>query len=343
VIDVKEIKDLAHEFGIEVRITSAEPFVDAANRITTQVQEGLFLNTRYWQPDDIKKFCDVRSILPQAKSIICAFLCYLTDEGLNNPLPCPPYGLVARYTWRNYYDELKKRLNKICQFLKKKYSAKSCCYSNGPIAEKPIAIRSGIGYYGKHSIVMNKTYGSWIVLGEIITDIELSPDKPVNQDCGTCKKCIYACPTKAIIRPYVIDRRRCIQALTNWLGVIPGDIANIWENRVYGCTTCQDICPINQKVKPQKPQAEIGVVGPYLPILEILEMDEITYRKKYAKNQITANWINFVAIKRNCLVALGNIGDKAALPILKKFFKGNNPLLSETAKWAIRRISSGSN
>jgi len=224
------------------------------------------------------------------------------------------------------------------QFLKNNYGANFVAHSCGPLAEKPIAQHSGIGYYGKHSIIINPLYGSWIVLGEIITDLEFEPDESVKIECGECRQCIDACPTRAIIKPYIIDRRRCIQALTNWLGEIPEDIARVWGNRLYGCTTCQDVCPRNRWIKPEPPKTEIGVVGNYLPLIEILRMDEKTYRKKFVNNQISARWIHFEAIKRNALLALGNIRDRKTIPILKKFAKKDNQLLKKTAEWALKQF-----
>ncbi|MEO0124501.1 MAG: tRNA epoxyqueuosine(34) reductase QueG [candidate division WOR-3 bacterium] len=334
----KEIREWAKELGIEVKFTSAAPFKKESAEIKKQRENGLFLNDKYWSERDINEFCNPRFILPEAKSIISSFLFYLTPEETDPSTPGSPYGLVARYTQRNYYKELKKRLKKLAGILKKKYKANVAVHSCGPIAEKPIAQRSGIGYYGKHSIIINPIYGSWIVLGEIITDLELEPDEPLNVDCGGCRKCIDACPTKAIIEPYVIDRKKCIQSLTNYLDTIPNDIACVWSNRLYGCTTCQEVCPINKKIKPEPPKTDIGVVGTYLPLLEILQMDEKTYRNKYKDNQISARWINFEAIKRNALIALGNIKDKKTIDLIKKFTNSGNGILRETAAWALSQF-----
>lgn len=341
-ISATTIKNFGKELGIdEVRITTAKPFTEAAIKILEQKNAGLYLNSERWQKRDIGKFCNVQTQLPQAKSIIAACQCYLTDEITDLSEPGKPCGLIARYTWRNHYLDLRKRLRKLSQFIKRETGAYFRVFSNGPVSEKPIAVRSGIGYYGKHSIIINRTYGSWIVLGEIITDIEIEPDSNIATDCDDCKKCIDACPTGAIIRPYVIDRRRCIQALTNWYDIIPADIAQVWENRLYGCTICQDVCPVNKDVKPQDPRTELGYVGSSLPLLEILKMEEAEYRTRYANNQITASWINFPAIKRNAIIALGHIKDKTTLPLLKKLVKEGDEIIAKTAEWAIKNFADG--
>ncbi|GAI02553.1 unnamed protein product, partial [marine sediment metagenome] len=158
-------------------------------------------------------------------------------------------------------------------------------------------------------------------------------------DCGNCLKCIDACPTKAIVYPYVLNCNRCIQALTNWYGIIPDDIAHAWGNRLYGCTICQDVCPANENVKPHSPRTDLGYVGSSISLSDVLQMEENEYRQRFPNNQITATWINFKAIKRNALIALGNIKDKKTLPILKKFARIQDDVLSKTAQWAIAKFS----
>ncbi|HEC78632.1 MAG TPA: tRNA epoxyqueuosine(34) reductase QueG [candidate division WOR-3 bacterium] len=335
-IDAGEIKALGRDLGIdEIRITTAEPFSEALARFKNQENGSIFSQQRYKSLNNIISFFDVRSKLPGARSIIAACQCYLTDETPDLTKPGKPYGRIARYTWRNHYLDLKERLKKLARRIKEKYNINYCVYSNGPVAEKPIARRSGLGYYGKHSIIINPAYGSWIVLGELITDIEIEPDPPLSLDCGDCNKCIEACPTNAIIRPFVIDRSRCIQELTNWYGIIPDDIARVWENRLYGCITCQEVCPKNRNVKPREPRTDIGYVGSSLPLLTILKMDEKEYRMRFPRNQITASWIDFRAIQRNALLCLGNLRDKTTIPILKEYAVKSDPVFSRTASWAL--------
>ncbi len=338
-IDAKRIKDLGKEFGIDaIRITTAKPLFDAAKRIQQQIQAGLYLPNEHWHRRNIDEFCDIQTALPGARSIIAACQCYLTAEAEDNSTPEDPHGLIARYTWRNHYADLRARLEKIAEILRNEYGAKYRVFSNSGIAEKPVAHRCGLGYFGKHSIIIHPEFGSWIVLGEIVNTLEIEPDGPVNIECGTCNDCVEACPTGAIIEPYVIDRRLCIQARTNWYGVLPDEIARVWGNRLYGCTLCQEICPANQKVRAGQARTDIGYVGPSISLREILEMDETQYRSKYANNQITANWINFKAIQRNAIVALGNIRDPKTLPLLQRQTKNNDPVIARSAGWAINNF-----
>jgi epoxyqueuosine reductase len=340
VIDAQHIKKLAPEFGIDnIRIAAAKPFTTAATRIKQQVNSGLYLHSEYWYRRNIDLFCDVQSVLPGARSIIAACQCYLTNEEIKKGRPGDPYGTIARYTWRNYYSDLQKRLKRLAQLLKQEHGARCRVYSNGPIAEKPIAESCGLGYYGKNSIIINENFGSWVVLGEIITDAEIEPDKPIAKNCGTCNECIEACPTGAIVAPYVIDRRRCIQALTNWYGILSDEIASAWGARLYGCSVCQEVCPANDNVQRLPPRSSIGLVDSSISLSEILEMGEEEYRRTYAHNQITASWINFKAIQRNAIVALGNIRDRQTLPLLEKISRTDDEVLAQSARWALANFN----
>lgn len=338
-IDVRKIRTVGCDIGIDIiKVTTAEPFSEAANRIKYQIDEGLYLDSEHWHLKDVDKSCDVRTVLPSARSIIAACQCYLTNEQAENGMMDDPHGSIARYTWRNHYSDLRERLKKLAGFLKAEYNANTAVFSNSEISEKPIAQRSGVGYYGKNSLIINQRFGSWIVLGEIITDIEIDPDPPHGGDCGDCSICMEMCPTHAIIEPFVIDRRRCIQALTNWYGILPDDIARVWSNRLYGCTDCQDNCPVNKTVETQPVRAKVGYVGPSVSLRDILSMSEKEYRQKYARNQMTARWINFQAIRRNALVALGNIRSQRTMPLLEKYAKDSDGVLAQSARWAMARF-----
>ncbi len=334
-IDAEIIRTLGRQFGIdELRVTTARPFSDASCRIKQQRDAGLFLNSERWHRRDIDRYCDAKTLLTGAKSIIVACQCYLTSETDDSNTPGNPRGLIARYTWRNHYADLRRRLSKLATLLERQYSARSLALSNGEIAEKPAAERSGLGHYGKNSLLINEQYGSRIVLGEIITDVEIRPDRPLTRECGDCEQCLTACPTNAFAETFVLDRRRCIQALTNWYGVLPDEIARVWKNRLYGCSDCQDACPANARVQAQPPRTDIGYVGPSVPLKDILKMSEDEYRQRFARNQMGAHWIDFRAIQRNALVALGNVRDRETLPLLRQYCSDRDPVLRQTATWA---------
>ncbi|MEW6685442.1 MAG: tRNA epoxyqueuosine(34) reductase QueG [Candidatus Edwardsbacteria bacterium] len=344
-----EIKHFAKEVGIDViRFTTAEPFEKTALHLKELLKSGYIPS--HWKVAEFDSFCNPKSVLPEAKSIIVAAECYLTSEPEDLTKPGEPYGRIARYTWRNYYYDLKKRLEKVAKFLRKEVGKQSKfkVYSCGAVAEKPMAQRSGLGWYGKHGIILTEEFGSRIVLGEIITNVELKPDELLEKDCGECVACIKSCPTGAIVNPaplqrcgvklYILDVSKCLQYLTNRRGVLPVEYREVWGNRLYGCTTCQDVCPKNAGVLPKERKPKYGEVGSCLPLIPLLEMTEEEYRTKYKNNQMTTRWIHFDCIKRNAVIALGNIGDSVAVPVLKEMLKDKNPMVRTHATWALEKI-----
>ncbi|MBN2620192.1 tRNA epoxyqueuosine(34) reductase QueG [candidate division WOR-3 bacterium] len=339
-IHTQDIKEQARCLGIDdLRITIAEPFDVEKSRFLEQKEAGLFIGRKHRHLTNIESFYDARSTLTNARSVLVACLYYITDEPEDLSTAGIPYGRIARYTWRNHYKDLRKRLERLAVHIATISPMTYVVFSNGPIAEKPLAKRSGIGFYGKHSIILHPSYGSWIVLGEIVTDLELEPDEPLTLECGDCRACIDACPTHAIKAPYIIDRTRCIQELTNWCGPIPEDIMEVWDNRLYGCTTCQEVCPYNKDAQPRSFQTDIGYVGSCIPLFEILTMNEGDYRTRFANNQITASWIHFKAIQRNALLALGHIGGRDAIPYIERYCHSSDTTLSHAAQWAHCRVT----
>lgn len=332
------MKAFTKRIGLDVvRVTSAEPFTDATRRIKEQIQRGL---RPKWNAEAIDAYCDPKSVLPSARSIVVVAECYLTSEPTDFSRPGDPHGRIARYTWRNYYHDVKAKLEKVAAFLNKKTKAdvRFRCYSNGPLAEKPMAQRAGVGWYGKNGIILTKDYGSFVALGALITNVELEEDKPLNKSCGGCQACIGACPTKAVIEPYVLDMPKCLQYITHKQQVMPVYIREIWGNRLYGCMTCQDVCPLNHRVKSKNRKPQYGFVGSSLSLIPILQMTEKEYRKHFHENQIGEWWVSFGAIQRNAAVALGNIGDPSAIPVLTCVLKHRSFIVRGHAAWALGKI-----
>jgi len=334
-----ELKDFVEKVNLDVvRVTSAEPFLEAAERIKQQIRRGF---RPKWKLEEIDEFCNPKSLLPDAKSVVVAAECYLTSEPTDLSKPGEPHGKIARYTWRNYYYDVKTKLKMVANFLKNRVGSgfRFRCYSNGPLAEKPMAQRAGMGWYGKHGIIVTKQYGSWVVLGELICNIKLEEHEPINESCGSCQACIKACPTGAIVEPYILDMPRCLQYITHHQMVMPTHIRELWGNRLYGCMACQEVCPINRKVKPKDRKPDYGYVGPSLPLISILQMNEKEYRRRFSKNQIGEPWVSFGAIQRNAAVALGNIGDPVAVSVLaQKLNSSRSKIVKMHAAWALGKI-----
>jgi len=349
----KEIKELGEEIGLDIlRITHAESFPETEKRIIENVEKGYIPENDYYisknipeRPNNpnmhrISKRCNPNSILKNAKSIISAAQCYLIEETEDIQDKNQPLGEIAKYDIGNFYYDVKLKLKKIVDFINQetdfKYKSKNkSCYIS--LTEKPIAQRAGVGWYGKNGIIITERFGSWVVLGEIITELELETDQLLQRDCGDCTICIDSCPTKAIVSPYVIDRTKCLQFISERSMNVPLVCREKWGNRLYGCTTCQEVCPQNRKVKPKKYKPEYGYIGSKIPLIPLLQITEEEFQNYFAYNQIAMRPKE--AIKRNAALALGNIGDpRAVIPLIKVLQEDDNPMVRGHTAWALGKI-----
>jgi epoxyqueuosine reductase len=210
----------------------------------------------------------------------------------------------------------------------------------GPILERSYAAQAGLGFIGKNTCLINPQMGSWLFLGEILTDVELEPTpSPTPVGCGTCRRCLDACPTSALVAPYVLDARRCISYLTIELkGAIPTDLRKLMGNWIYGCDVCQQVCPWQRFAAKTREQAFLPPDPDYTaPLLaELVKMREETFRQQYAGTPILR--IGRARLARNAAVALGNWGDRHAVPALQKALSDPEPLVHEHATWALEQI-----
>jgi len=348
-----QIKELGEEIGLDIiRITNAESFPEAEKHIIESVGKGYIPENEYYpsgnilvrpnQPNlnKIRKRCNPKNILKRAKSIISVAQGYLIEETEDIQDKNQPLGEIAKYDIGNFYYDVKLKLKKIVDFINQetdfKYKSKNkSCYIS--LTEKPIARRSGVGWYGKNGIIITERFGSWVVLGEIITELELGIDEPLQRDCSDCTICIDSCPTKAMVSPYVIDRTKCLQFISERPMNVPLTFREKWEDRLYGCTTCQEVCPQNRKVIPKKYKPEYGYIGSKIPLIPLLQITEEKFQSYFAYNQIAMRPKE--AIKRNAVLALGNIGDpRAVVPLIKVLQENDNLMIRRHTAWALGKI-----
>lgn len=337
-----QIKELGEEIGLDiVRITNTESFPEAEKHIIESVEKGYIPEKpNNLNLNKIGKRCNPKSILKRAKSIISVAQCYLIEEIEDVQNENQPLGKIAKYDIGNFYYDVKLKLKKIVDFINQetdfKYKSKNkSCYVS--LTEKPIAQRAGVGWYGKNGIIIIERFGSWVVLGEIITELELDTDESLKRDCGDCTICIDSCPTKAIISPYIIDRTKCLQFISERVMKIPLDFREKWEDRLYGCTTCQEVCPQNREVRPKKYKPEYGYIGSRIPLIPLLQITEGEFQNYFAYNQIAMRPRE--AIKRNAALALGNIGDsRAVVPLIKVLQEDDNSIVRGHTAWALGKI-----
>ena len=208
---------------------------------------------------------------------------------------------------------------------------------DGPMLDRAAAQRAGVGWFGKNTNVLTSSHGSWVFLGQIVTDLELKPDLPLKKNCGSCTLCLQACPTGALPAPYVIDNEKCIshQTIEN-RGDIPLEIRPLMSDWVFGCDICQDVCPVNVKTLYTREQAFKKKRFTTLQLLEMLEMTDDQFRQRFSGSPLKR--AKLTGLKRNACVALGNSGDPSAIPALTRALNEEPPLVRRHAAWALGRL-----
>jgi len=324
------VRQLARALGFDlVGITTADPPPHAAE-YRQWLADGFHGEMRY-----MTRRRDPQEILPAAKSIIVVGLNY-TPAPHPVPLPqgergsgllSPPgerikvRGRVARYAAgpRDYHDVMGAKLAALAQRVNGKWYV-----DTGPIRERDLAQRAGLGWIGKHTNLISRQLGNWFFLGEVLTPLELPADPPAREHCGTCTRCLRACPTGALVAPYRLDARRCISYLTIELkGSIPVDLRPKIGDRVFGCDDCLAVCPWNRFAK---------------PAIRARAWPAVTDLFSWDVRGTPLERLGRERLLRNLCVVLGNTGDRSALPALERASREESPLVREHAQWAIERI-----
>lgn len=278
------IKSKALELGFSnVGVARAESLGQERARLQQWLARG-YHGTMDWMQKNLEKRSDLRQIVPNARSVVSLALNYYTPiERFENP----ETGKISRYAWGDdYHIVMTSRIQQVVGCITSERPGVNARFyvDTGPVMDKAWAVRAGIGWLGKHTNVITKEHGSWVFLGEIILDLELEYDEPMADFCGTCTACIQACPTGAIVEPYVLDSTKCISYLTiEHKGEIPIDLKPGFENWIYGCDICQDVCPWNRFQQPTREHAFFPMsenVNPQLSELVSIPAEEFTRRFK---------------------------------------------------------------
>jgi epoxyqueuosine reductase len=331
------IRTAALELGFDAcRFTHARP-PDHADEFRTWLQQGHHGEMR-WLERNADKRVDPQRVLPGARSIICLAAAYAADH----PAPASGAGVCARYARSlDYHDVLAERLKRLAALVDDVggVGTRSLWYMDtGPVLERDFAQRAGLGFIGKHTNLISRGLGNWFFLAEILTTLELEADVPERNRCGNCTRCLTACPTQAITAPFQLDARRCISYLTIELkGSIPPALRPLVGNRIFGCDDCLAACPWNRFAaagKLMQPQARPDLAAPDL--LAMLALDEPGFQARFAGTPMERTRRR--GLRRNVCVALGNVGDAAALPALHRAAQEAEPLVAEHAVWAIGQI-----
>jgi epoxyqueuosine reductase len=315
------------------------------------------------------KRSSLKAVAPWARSVIVCAINYNTAEPYSTQVKDKERGWISRYAWsrEDYHDsvlrrlrEVEKRLTEMVQRGRQdavptaggtpalQRSAGSppvdpglqtrCYVDTGPLVERVYAKYAGVGWIGKNTCILNQKMGSWLFLGVILTSLELAPDIPAPDRCGTCTRCLDACPTNAFNGPYELDSTKCISYLTiEKRGAIPEDLREGIGRHVFGCDICQDVCPWNRKA-PVTTAAEFqpreGLVNPALGWLAEMEREE--FRIVFRGSPIRR--AKLTGLRRNAIVAMGNSGNAKFIPALERFREDADPVVAETAEWALERL-----
>ena len=286
---------------------------------------------------------DVRQLLAEAKSVISLGINYYTLDPPKALAEDPARGQISRYAWGDdYHDVIRQRLSELIDFIKQTAETElrtRVCVDTAPIIEREYAQKAGLGWIGKNTNLIHWRSGSWYFLAEVLINIALESDTPaVRGSCGTCTLCIEACPTDAIIEPNVLDSRLCISYLTIELkDGIPKALRPKIGNLIFGCDICQEVCPWNSKAVPTDEPAFQPRAENFVPkLLSLMGMTQQEFSRRFKQSPIKRTKRR--GFLRNVLVAIGNWGDRRAVPALKDALTDDEPLVRSHAAWALGRI-----
>jgi epoxyqueuosine reductase len=334
------VRDRAHALGfVRVGIARAEPWPEG-NQLLEWLARG-YAGTMGWMGMSAEKRLDIRRVLPGARSVVCVGLSYQTSRPSSTAPRRRDRGWISRYAWgRDYHRVVTGRLRRLARTLQENRPEARCAVrvDTGPILEHVAAARAGVGWIGKNTCVIDRRAGSFLFLGEIVTDAPLVPDRPATDHCGTCTRCIDACPTGALVAPYQIDARRCIAYLTiEHRGPVEEGLRAVMGTHVFGCDICQDVCPWNRQAPPGGVEHFEPRPGRETPELErlletVLEDHDGFTRGSALRRANRGRWL------RNIAVAMGNSGEARFGRPLARLADDPDPVVQEHARWAVARL-----
>jgi epoxyqueuosine reductase len=336
----EEIRGHAPSLGIDkIGFASADPFAEMKQILLEHRAKGY--ESGFEEPD-IDKRVDPGLSFAEPRSIIAIAVAYpsrLDDEPRS--APGAYRGLISRSAWgRDYHHVLRDRLSRLETFIRERVSDArvESMVDTGALVDRAVAVRAGIGWSGKNCATITPEWGSWVYLGEMITNLPFPPDTPITDQCGECTLCIDACPTGALVGPGQLNAKRCLSFVTQTKGEVEDELKEKIGNRLYGCDTCQQVCPFNKgKHFSHQPefQPDPELVKPLLKPL--LAMNNREFKEKYGDS--AAAWRGRKPIQRNAIIALGNFRDKSAVPELARVLADDpRPDIRATAAWALGKI-----
>ena len=334
---VEELRSVGLEAGLDaVAVAGAEPFEAVREDLLARREEGLHGGMAFTYRNPERSTTPALS-LPDARALVAAARSYLAASEPPLDATVEPAGRVARYAWVDHYAELRAGLRAVAAHLKAAGWRARVLADDNALVDRAAAHRAGLGWWGKNANLLLPGQGSWFVLGAVLTDAPLpSTGESVEDRCGTCTRCISACPTGAIVAPGVVDARRCLSWLLQATGPFPREHRQALGDRIYGCDDCQEVCPPNRR-SPVRPLT--GREEAWVPLLQLLDPDDAVVLSWAERWYIPRRDVRYV--RRNALVVLGNVGDGQQTEVeavLRRYLAHADPLLRAHAVWAARRL-----
>jgi len=327
---VDELRSLADELGLDVvGAAPAAPYEETERHIRERRARGLFGSMRFTMARP-EVSCHPETLLERARTVVSAALCYYAPA----PEPGTGEGRLPRYAWRDNYALLRERLDELGRRLGGDYRV---LVDANQHVDRAGAERSGVGFIGKNTMLITRSHGSWVVLGTLVTEVELEATAPVAAGCGTCTLCIDACPTGALDEPGVLDATRCLSYWTQTADDIPDDVMDALGDRVYGCDICQDVCPWNVGIEKRRADAALDEADqPTASLADWLTRDDRELVAELDRLFVPGNDARW--LRRNALVAVGNVGSADDAPLVDAFLDDDRPVLRRVARRASERI-----
>ena len=325
-----ELRSVADELGLDVvGAAPVAPYAETERYIAERRARGLFGSMRFTMARP-EVSCHPEALLDGVRTVVSAALCYYTPAAE----PGAGEGRLPRYAWRDHYAILRERLDELGRRLGGEYRV---LVDANQHVDRAGAERSGVGFIGKNTMLITRTHGSWVVLGTLVTQAALETTLPVAPGCGSCTLCIDACPTGALDEPGVLDATRCLSYWTQTAGEIPDDVMEALEDRVYGCDICQEVCPWNAGVEKRRAGAPLDATAqPTVSLADWLTRDDQELVDELDRLFVPGNDARW--LRRNALVAVGNVGSEEAAPLVAPFLDDDDPVLSAVAGRAADRI-----
>jgi epoxyqueuosine reductase len=349
------VKSAAREAGFELAGVAPVRDFPELSHFPGWIASGHAGEMKYMEARDENgslKRSSLKTAMPWARSVVVCAINYNTAQPCSTEFHEPDRGWISRYAWsqEDYHDAVLRKLRMVEDRMREGASTEyavpsteqeiqSRCYvDTGPLVERVYAKYAGVGWIGKNTCILNQHQGSWLFLGVILTSLELEADLPAPDRCGSCTRCIDACPTDALIAPYQLDSRKCISYLTiEKRGAIPEDMRAGMGRHLFGCDICQDVCPWNRKAPATAApefQPREGLVNPALDWLAEITVEE--FRERFRGSPLRR--AKRSGLRRNAAIAMGNSGNRGFVPLLEKLSADDDQVVAESARWATKKL-----